>query len=196
MKIMHACCFGCLLLTAACRQKPSSPNTQHAERKAADTAKYYPIAQFFKEQIEYVDLRNFVIRQLITRDGKKDSSLINKNQFLALSALFAKQADIFQHNKQLYKEAVFQDLSTNSYTLNYTPIDTHVTDITNIDVLLDDETNAVKRVFIKRMYNRGDSTITEQYSWKANKSFQLTGFTTTLNNYTASTVNDVNWNDK
>ena len=38
---------------------------------------------------------------------------------------------IFQHNKQLYKEAVFQDLSTNSYTLNYTPIDTHVTDITN-----------------------------------------------------------------
>ena len=72
----------------------------------------------------------------------------------------------------------------------------HVTDITNIDVLLDDETNAVKRVFIKRMYNRGDSTITEQYSWKANKSFQLTGFTTTLNNYTASTVNDVNWNDK
>jgi hypothetical protein len=196
MKIMHAYCFGCLFLIAACRQKQSSPATQQVKLKVADTAKYFPIAEFFKEQIEYVDLRNFVITQLITRNGKKDSSQISKNQFLALGALFAKQAGLFQHNKQLYKEAVFQDLSTNSYTLNYTPVNAQAADITNIDVLLDDDTNAVKRVFIKRIYTRGDSTITEQYSWKANKSFQLTGFTTTVNSYTASTVNYVNWNDK
>ncbi len=196
MKIMHVCYFCCLLLIAACGQKQPSPDTKQAKLTVADTAKYYPIAQFFKEQIEYVDLRNFVITQLITHDGKKDSSLIGKNQFLALGALFAKQAGLFQQNKQLYKEAVFQDLSTRSYTLNYTPVDAHATEITNIDVLLDDETNAVKRVFIKRMYTKGDSTITEQYNWKANKSFQLTGFITTVNGYTASTVNFVNWNDK
>jgi hypothetical protein len=162
----------------------------------ADTAKYYPLNQFFKEQLQYVDLRNFSIYQLSNVDGKKDSSSISKDELLAWGTFFIRQSAFFQQNKQLYKESVFQDLSTKSYTLNYTPFDQHTTDIQNIDILLDDETNIVKRVFIKRVYTAGDTTITEQYNWKAYKSFQLTRYKTTMANYTSSGITYVNWNDQ
>ena len=96
----------------------------------------------------------------------------------------------------MYKESVFQVLSTSSYTLNYTPLQYETTEIQNIDILLAEETNLVKRVFIKRVYTSGDSSITEQYGWKADKSFQITRFIKKGEHFSRTETQYVNWNDK
>jgi len=184
----------CLLMAAACHHGETSD-----AKKApvlSDTAKYYPLTDFFRAQKEYVDLRNFPIYQIRETDGKKDSTGVSKESFLAISNSFSLQADRFQKNKQLYKESVFQDLSTSSYTLNYTPVQYETTDIQNIDILLAEETNLVKRVFIKRVYTSGDSSITEQYGWKADKSFQITRFIKKGGHFSRTETQYVNWNDK
>ena len=161
----------------------------------ADTAKFYPLRIFFKEQIQYVDLRNFPIYRVTEKDGKKDSSAITKDQFVALAETFFDKDISEPRVKALYKESAFHDLSTGSITLNYKPSDNKAP-VQNVDILLDEQTNLVKRVFIRVLYLKGDTTFIEQYNWKANKSFQVTRSITTANGYTSTELNYINWNDK
>jgi hypothetical protein len=181
-----------LLLLVSCNNdnKPSS-----AKQAVADTAKFFPLEGFFKKQVEYVDLRNFSMYRLTVKDGKKDSVAISKDEFIGWSNVFMEKAFRDPKQKILYKETVFEDLSTGSYTLNYAATGASVP-VRNIDILLDHETNQVKRIFIKSLYNRGDTTVEEQANWKADKSFQVNRFLQTMNGYKSTELNYVNWNDR
>lgn len=165
-----------------------------AKQPIADTSKFYPLAVFFKKQIEHVDLRNYPIYKITVKDGKKDSSALSKEQFIALGKIFVDRSITEPKVKALYKETVFQDLSTKSYTLNYSPTD-HTAEVQNIDILLDEETNRVKRIFIRVLYTRGDRTISEQCNWKTDKSFQINRFLQSRNGYKTTELNYINWND-
>ncbi len=193
MKILLTGIVSLLLIFSACH----SDNQQEVQTKTstADTGHFFPLGEFFKSQIEYVDLRNFTITQKIDKDGKKDSMVISKDQFSTLAQAFLEKDISSPKIKNLYRETVFQDLSTGSYTLNYTPIQSQLA-IQNIDVLLDDQHKIVKRIFIRSNYLRGDTTITEHYSWKANKSFLIARTYQTKNGHTSNTLTFVNWNDK
>lgn len=192
MKIATPFIFFVLLILSAC-------NTQKSKTQpvvpAADTAKFYPLHGFFKEQIEYVDLRSFPLYKITVKDGKKDSATITKDDFIAMAGVFYKHDISDPKIKALYKETVYHDLSTGSITLNYTPTDSQA-EVQNIDVLLNEETSIVKRVFIRSVYTKGDTTISEQCNWKANKSFQVNRTRTTKNGFTSTELNYVNWNDK
>ncbi len=191
-RMKRICCVCFLYLTVACN---TDPHQAKATPVTGDTAHYYAIADFFREQLAYVDLRNFPIYQINQLNGKKDSVMISKDQFLAWGAAFTAQSVLFQKNKQLYTESVFRDLSTQSYTLTYTSLDPQKTDIQHIDILLNDENHLAKRLFIKKVYMSGDTTVTEQYSWKAYKSFQVTRFKTAGAMFSSSAQSYVNWND-
>lgn len=181
-----------ILLATACRSKP--PKTVPAV-SGTDTGKFYPISSFIKEQIRYVDLRNFAIYKITTINGKKDSATLTKDQFIQWASLFIDKDISSPQTAPQYRESVFNDLSTGSVTLNYTPINREAV-IQNIDVLLSAETNLVKRIFIKTVLERGDTTVTEQYSWKTDKSFQVTRSFTTKSGYNATELNYINWNEK
>ena len=43
-----------------------------------------------------------------------------------------------------------------------------------MDILLDEQTKMVKRVFIVSELQKADSNIMEHHSWTANKQFQIT----------------------
>ncbi len=188
MNKLCICLF--ILLGTACH---SNPDKTKAVLPKADTGTYYPIADFFREQMEYVDLRNFSIKYSHTINSKKDSAMLSKEEFLKWGNLFLEKSQLFGRNKQLFKESVFQDLSTQSITLNYIPVDHQVDGIQHIDVLLDEDTKKVKRVIIKIITNTADTSITEQYNWSAYKGLQLTRFKTAGNNYSAADVVYINW---
>lgn len=193
MKPLSVFIFFLLLWGMACTsKKPAGKNNQ---ARLADTAKFYPLRNFFKEQIQYVDLRNFPIYQLKTTDGVKDSTSRTKDQFIQLAGIFLQHDISDPAVKVLYQESVFQDLGTASVTINYTS--THPdAEVKNIDILLDESTNLVKRVFIRCQHTSGDTTIEEQCNWKANKSFQLNRTYHTPGGYQKEELNYINWNDK
>jgi hypothetical protein len=185
--------FLLLIVTIAACHSPAQKDAKTGT--LADTAKFYPLRNFFKEQIQYVDLRNFPIYRITEKDGKKDSADITKEQFASLAASFFSKDISDPKVKALYKESAFHDLSTGSITLNYKPSDSKAS-VQNIDILLDEQTNLVKRVFIRVLYLKADTTFTEQYNWKANKSFQINRFITATKGYTSTELNYINWNDK
>ena len=46
-------------------------------------------------------------------------------------------------------------------------------EVQNVDVLLEEDGETVKRIFIKKFFNYNDSSAIEQLSWKPNESFQI-----------------------
>ncbi|MES2372305.1 MAG: hypothetical protein V4557_06985 [Bacteroidota bacterium] len=177
----------------------SSCNTPEPKKQAAvkvaDTATFYPLRSFLQEQIQYVDLRNFPLYKITVKDGKKDSAALTKDRFIELAGIFLNRETSFSKDKALFKETVFNDQSTGSNTLNYQSSDGK-TEVQSIDVLLDEQTSIVKRIFIRSEYMKGDTTIKEQCNWKANKSFQVNRTLTTKGGYTSEERNYINWNDK
>ena len=151
----------------SCKNKPATNNT------TTDSSKFYPLADFIQEQMAYVDLRNFEIYQKHQTATKTDSSIISKEQFKQLAAAFLPLDISTPDKKQSYTETLFHDLSTSSYTLNYKT--SQATDLVkNMDILLDEQTKMVKRVFIVSELQKADSNIMEHHSWTANKQFQIT----------------------
>ena len=183
--------FFCMLLAiGGCRSKQSKIKVT---TDLSDTAKFFPVTPFFKEQIAFVDLRNFSIKKSTSQHGKKDTVIISHEAFITTANLFLEAAKEFEANKYRFKENVFRDLSTNSYTLNYTPVDASLSAIQNIDILLAEETNYPKRVFIKKSQNKGDTSITEQYNWRANKGLQITRYRAAGSQYAETAVTNISW---
>jgi len=192
MKRIPVLLFSMLTLIMAC-QSGTTKDGKGALK--SDTAKYFATTPFFKEQMQYVDLRNFLIYKITVIDGKKDSVMLTKDDFAKWARIFLDKDISGPQIAKGYKESVFNDLSTGSITLNYSPLDGEAT-IQNIDVLLSQETNQVKRIMIRSVYNRGDTLVTELCSWKADKSFQVNRSSTTKSGYQRTELNNINWNDK
>ena len=192
MKIIYLLFSFVLFLVCGCTtRKPEKITATFL----SDTSKFFPLPSFFKEQIQYVELRSFPLYKITMKDGIRDSSSLSFNQFKMLTGFFTSRDLSVPEIKILYKESVFQDLSTGSITFNYQPTNKGA-ELQNIDVLLNEATNQVKRVFIRAVYSKGDTTITEQCNWKANKSFQINRSITTISGYTSTELNYINWNEK
>lgn len=158
-----------LLGLFSCKNKPAT----NKDKTASESSKFYPIAAFIQEQIAFVELRDFEIYQKYSSATKTDSGIISKEQFKQLAASFV-PLDISKIGKKdSYTETVFHDLTTASYTINYRT--SEATDLVkNMDILLDEQTKLVKRVFIVSELQKADTSIMEHHSWTANKQFQIT----------------------
>jgi hypothetical protein len=193
MKLFLIPVLSCFCICAC--QSDTGDNSSR-EPVLADTAKFYPLGQFFRSQIEYVDLRAFPVYRTSTIDGKKDSSLMSREEFFTWADVYIQRSFADPGLKAAYKEDMFEDNSTDSYTLTYSPHDPSAVEVQNIDILLGHEIKEVKRVFIKSLYTRGDTTIEEQCSWKTNKSFQVNRVKYTRDGYRSTELNYINWNDR
>jgi hypothetical protein len=190
---MKNCCYLFLLLfiLASCQNK----KIVKKEMSTPDTTKFYALTSFFKEQIVDVDLRAYNIYLIKELNGKRDSTGIDKDLFKAYAAIFLNKDVSTPEMHDKFTETVFHDLSTHSYTLNYRPKSVDEA-IQNIDILLDENTNNVKRVFIRTETMKKDTSIIEQCNWKANKSFQINRVSKTPSGFVSNEFNYVNWNDR
>ncbi|GAC1438103.1 MAG: hypothetical protein NVSMB63_01120 [Sediminibacterium sp.] len=164
-------------------------------KPGADTADFYSLTAFIRNQAAYAKLATHPIYCISSRNGRKDSIVLSKWQFDSLVRLFEERDIAVPALKHLYKETLFQDLSTHSYTLNYSTADPNAL-VQRTDILLDEATNNVKRIFIRSRITRGDTTITEQYNWKAFKSFQINRFFQTPDGRNVTELNYINWNEE
>jgi hypothetical protein len=172
----------------------SSKKSIKVEKAVADSTKYFSLSGFFQQQIVDVDLRAYKIYLIKELNGKRDSMAIDKEIFKSYATLFLQKDISAPEMHHRFSETVFHDLSTKSYTLNYRAklVDEP---IQNIDILLDENTSAVKRVFIRTETAHKDTSIIEQCNWKADKSFQINRVSKTPAGYVLNEFNYINWND-
>lgn len=158
-----------ILTLFACRQKT---NEQKQEIVTPDTTSFFHVNQFIEGEIAEVNKTPyFIFKKTITND-RKDSTPINSAQFTNLAQPFL-TANISQPPlKQHYKESIFFDETTRNYAISYTASKKDL-QVQLVDVLLDEDAESVKRIFIRKFYNYPDSSVIEQLSWKTGQSFQI-----------------------
>ena len=181
-----------LYLLYACRPNESRTITNEAPN---DTTHFFEVAQYIKTQITEVNKTPYFIYKIDITNGKKDSSTINTSVFNQISAQFLKPDINDKDLKRHYTENIFHDQTTKSFTISYTATDKEL-EIQNIEVLLQEDGQTVKRLFIRKFFNYPDSSAIEQLSWKPGESFQINRLVQKPGNKENSYLTNVVWNEK
>ena len=170
MKPLIIACVVCMMAAACSNSKEDTKNLV----ATTDTTSFYPLASYIKDQVNYFDSTGVRFSVVTTEGTIKDSIISQLASIMPMIQSFM-EADISDSVQKInYKESVFRDAGTASLNINYTPINTSVP-IRNIDILMDDQTSLIKRLFIRKQFQTKDTTSTEQLSWKTNE-----GFTTSI----------------
>jgi len=142
----------------------------------SDSAVFYPVKQYFLQQIHEADSAAVFIYKTTSENGRRDSAVLNKKQFDSLAEFFLLYdiSDKRVHNQ--YKENIFLDETTHSYTFNYTAADSFLA-LKSLDILLDIGSTQVKRVFLTVAKNVGGHYITVKAGWKTGDRFFINKLT-------------------
>ena len=166
MRPLILACIVCMMAAACSNSKEESKNTI----ATTDTTSFYPIASYINDQVKYFDSLGVRFSVVTTEGATKDSITTQVAAIMPMIQSFI-DADISDSIQKInYKESVFRDAGTASLNINYTPINTSVP-IRNIDILMNDQTSLIKRLFIRKIFRTNDTTSTEQLSWKTNEGF-------------------------
>jgi hypothetical protein len=181
-----------LYLLYACRPNESRTITSEATN---DTTHFFEVVQYIKTQISEVNKTPYFIYKIDIAGGKKDSSAINTSVFNQISERFLRPDINDEDLKKYYTENIFHDQTTKSFTISYTATDKEL-EIQNIEVLLQEDGQTVKRLFIRKFFNYKDSSAIEQLSWKPGESFQINRLVQKPDNKENSYLTNVVWNEK
>ncbi len=175
----------------SCKNKPAKEETKTED----STSVYYPINNYIRQQIKDVDTTPYFLYRLSTINGKKDSSVVDRAAFDAQvkTILFPELDD--KSFKANFTESVFDDESTNSITLTYSP-KTKSGIVQNASVLLDKENQKVKWIFINTLRSNNDSTVIQRIGWKGDKSCYINEDITHPNKLEIQHQLEFVWNDK
>ena len=181
------------LLFFACKQNGSNTITNDTGKN--DTTHFFQVTQYIQSQIADVNRTPYFIYKIDIRDGKKDSNATNTAVFNRISQQFLKPDINDKALKKHYTESIFHDQTTKSFTISYTTTDKQL-EIQNIEVLLQEDGQTVKRIFIRKFLDYKDSSAIEQLSWKPGESFQINRLVQKPGNKENSYQTDVVWNEK
>lgn len=159
-------CTALLIFVTSCgnRTNTTIPTYQN------DSIVFFQVNDFFANQVGAVHKTPYYIYRTISVDGKTDSLPITVNTFDSLAAIFSRYDISNKAIKKYYKESAFNDESTHSITLNYSTQNKDLP-VQGVDVLLNQETQAVKRIFITLVENVHDTVFLYKLSWKSNENF-------------------------
>ncbi|WP_153796998.1 hypothetical protein [Foetidibacter luteolus] len=182
-----------VLAVASC--KTGTSEKQPDTNAAADSAVFYPVHEFFTEQVKDVDSTPYYLYIVTQKKDRRDSTRLAKEKFDEL----AKQFTCLNTNtidfKRNYQENIFDDQSTGSITFTYTAKDKN-RPLQNITILLNNENQRVKRIFTTTMRNSGDTVIIEKNGWKTDESFYINRIIQLPGQPEQTETNTVVWNKK
>lgn len=175
-----------------CKQKGSSSKPI---AQTQDSTHFFQIPQYIQQQIEDVKKTPYYIYKIDIKNGIKDSVPINTPLFEELARQFL-NTDINTSNlKKYYIENVFHDQTIKTFTISYTTPNKEL-EIQNMDILLQEDGQTVKRIFIRKFFNYPDSSVIEQLSWKAAENFQINRLVQAKDKKENSRQTIVVWNEK
>jgi hypothetical protein len=169
-------------LIVSCKNNKDQNQAQPVPPAKTDTLPYYDISKEIRNEILQVnDIKKPFIYKITEQKGKKDSVVIDKDQFNKLAAAFYEVQLNKPEIKSQYKESVFADNETKSYVLDYKATNSSLP-FKSISVMLDNERQDFKRADLFRSYQRNDTLYEERLAWIVGKKFQVIQIATAGNN--------------
>lgn len=139
-----------------------------------DTVHFFDYEPKIRKEIDSISNNNLAVQMITTDSSKKEKKSTLTPLEMGLFAADFLDKDITQMPiKQFYKESIFTDLTTNSTIMNYTTNKDSLP-IKNVDILLNaNNSELIKRIDMRLIYAKADTTITENYAWIFGKSFYI-----------------------
>lgn len=173
----------------------SGKTNKQNEVSATDTSKFFQVGDYIKSQINEINKTPYFIYQLNISPQQKDSFPINNVLTTQLAQQFIKPDLNDASIKKYYNESVFFDQTTKTYTINYSTNNKDL-ELQNLDILLEEDGEKVKRIFMRKFFNYTDSSAMEQLSWKPNERFEITRMIQKPDGSETSRQTIVVWNSK
>ena len=186
-------CSSILIGCQSCKQKPAAVADKAMNDK--DTITFFPVTDFIRQQLSHIDSTPYFLYRIRLTEGKKDSTTIDKKIFDSLAATLTRYNISDTAVKKKYTETIFNDQSTDSFTMSYRTTDGSLP-LQSVDVLLNRDNQQVKRIFWIIIYNKQGNTVTEKAGWKTNHSFYINRTIQRPDGKETSEQNMVVWNDK
>ncbi len=170
MKNHHAFLFAAFFLLAACK------NHKEANSASPEAGKknYFPVADFLKSEIHYVDSLPLGILKCQIQDNHTDSSFINPDEFNQLAREFIPPVLTGPDFENDYTESSFIDQTTQSVAFTYATKNKNQ-ELQRIDVLAksNEGNNQVLSVYMEKMFDKNNEQVRQKMYWKTRKSFLI-----------------------
>ena len=190
MKIIPFFIFAFGFIIIGCKRKSGN-----ATKESIDTSHFFQTAVIFGKDIKELETTPYFIYKIDIVNDRKDSTAINTPVFKQLAERFMKPDITSQKLKPQYKESIFEDKTTGGFNINYSTLNKDL-EVQSINILLKEDGETVKNIFIRKFYTYTDSSAIEQMTWKPNERFQIIRSVQkkdgTENNYQTLVV----WNEK
>lgn len=155
----------------SCKTNPNNSNS-NGNTNANDTTRFFQVNEYLQGQIKEVNATPFFIYKIDVVNDTKDSTPINTSYFNQLSQQFLTPDINNEKLKPFYTESIFEDQTTKGFTINYSTPNKEL-ELQTVDILLAEDGQTVKRIFLRKFFNYADSSAIEQLSWKPGESFQV-----------------------
>ncbi|MEO8582971.1 MAG: hypothetical protein ABI415_04190 [Flavitalea sp.] len=165
---------GLFLFACGEKKQPAEPVKKESNTDTAAKQAYFPVLDFLKAEIAYVDSLPVAILKYTTIGKHTDSGYIKLPEFRSLAAEFIPYElndSIFTKN---FKETSFYDNNTNSGTFFYSNIK-NVLELKRVDVISakTDTYDKVKSIYLEKVSTSGDTSIIKRLFWKTQRNFQI-----------------------
>lgn len=162
------------ILLISCGHSDQNKQDRVANKDSAEVKNYFPVADFIRSEISYVDSFPLRIVKYRTVGKNTDSGFIKANEFDQLAKEFL-PAELNDSNFQrTFTENSFIDQSTQLITFTYSTKN-NPTGLQRVDVLATHgmSFDKVKSIYMEVSGKSHDSAFTKKMYWVAKKSFDI-----------------------
>ena len=161
------------LFIASCNNKAESaqnagPTITSVTASEDTTANYFPVTNFLLGDINSIKTEAPTPIKKTTINGKTDSSFVKMDSLNSAFQDFLEPRIDSANLKKYFLEKSFKDetLGTYTFTYDYRANVVYEFPFINWDVMIDQETNKVKRIYLVK---KVDVNTTKQLTWQAGK---------------------------
>ena len=185
IRLLIACICSSFLF--ACQEgKDRQPKT--------DTISFFPLKELIMGDVKDVIQTPYLLVAYTITDKSKDSVIIDTTDFKNWANRFLAKDFNDPEWKSDFNEAVFNDQTTQTYTLSYTTKKADIP-LKQADITAEENSNKVKRIFVRQQWISGDTVYFTNGVWKPGKSFWISTTKKFQDSVTQTAVNYIKWND-
>lgn len=185
-----------LLFALGCENRNTAPKVSSVTDSTQKAKEYFPVLDYIKSEIRYVDSLPVGIMKYTTENGITDSAYIKTEEFHELSREFLPDALTKKTFENEFLENSFFDNTTQYSSFLYTSINENI-QLRRVDVLVKAENviyNKVNSIYLEKWIEKTDTSVMQKLLWKAGRNFQINTEIHTGNNKVSSKQVKVVWN--
>ena len=165
------------------------------QQTQADTIRFFPLKELIMGDVKDAVQTPYLLVAYTINDNRKDSIIIDTTDLKIWANRFLQKDFNDPEWKPSFNEAVFNDQTTQTYTLSYTTKDDNIP-LKQADITAEENSNKVKRIFVRQQWLSGDTVYFTNGVWKPGKSFWVSTTKKFQDSVTQTTINYIKWNDK